>query len=302
MVWVPSCGVFVTGGRGTALKSCDSHAPDTRRRCAVLGTFLRLGCATALVFAAGAVAVTSGATEAVAQGPTSVPFSYTGGAQTWTVPTGVTSVQVTAVGAQGGGSYGGLGSQVVATIPVTPGQTLGIYVGGQDSSGTTGGYNGGGAGGYSGSDVGYGGGGASDVRLGGTTLADRVVVAGGGGGIGSYGAPTKAPGARVARSVRPRPATTGAARAQGAAGAPTAPVAPAAPAPALGRRARSAPAVPVLRPPTAAGVEAAVTTAAVGAARARARSRAGAAAVRTTSSRLPRQWRTTPVIPPAAAR
>ncbi len=41
-------------------------------------------------------------------------FSYTGAVQTWTVPAGVTSVQVSAIGAQGGDSYGGLGSEVVA--------------------------------------------------------------------------------------------------------------------------------------------------------------------------------------------
>ncbi len=75
-------------------------------------------------------------------------------------------------------------AEVVATVPVTPGPGHVVVVGGAGRPVATGGYNGGRAGGYSGSDIGYGGGGASDVRLGGTTLADRVVVAGGGGGIG----------------------------------------------------------------------------------------------------------------------
>ncbi len=42
----------------------------------------------------GIVALLSGTSEfARADGPTTVTFSYTGAAQTWTVPTGVTSVQ-----------------------------------------------------------------------------------------------------------------------------------------------------------------------------------------------------------------
>ncbi len=108
-------------------------------------------------------------------------FDYTGGAQSFVVPTGVTSVVVTAYGAQGGAGYstGGLGGSVTATIAVTPGETLGIYVGGQGSS-PNGGFNGGGTGG---SNVG-GGGGASDVRQGGSAAANRVIVAGGGGGGG----------------------------------------------------------------------------------------------------------------------
>ena len=56
------------------------------------------------------------------------------------------------------------GGRVHAVIPVTPGETLVVYVGG-DATGSTGGFNGGadgGAGSYSAD--GYGGGGASDVR------------------------------------------------------------------------------------------------------------------------------------------
>lgn len=121
-------------------------------------------------------------------------FNYTGAAQTWVVPPGVTSVRVDVRGAQGGqGFYGGLGGQggrVQATIPVTPNETLYILVGGRGHFGDvgyTGGYNGGGLGcAYGG---GAGGGGASDIRRGGSTLTHRVVVAagGGGGGIGGAG-------------------------------------------------------------------------------------------------------------------
>jgi PKD repeat protein len=122
-------------------------------------------------------------------------FSFTGGVQTWTVPQGVTSISVDIRGARGGQGYntisgyseGGMGGRVQAVIPVTPGEVLNIYVGGQGTNGTSGtgtfagGYNGGGSGYYRAG----GGGGASDMRRGGTGLADRIIVAGGGGG-GSY--------------------------------------------------------------------------------------------------------------------
>jgi len=120
-----------------------------------------------------------------------VIFNYTGGQQTWVVPAGVTSVSVDARGASGGvgagwgGSPGGggYGGRTQATITVTPGETLYIYVGGLGGTPTAG-YNGGGAGWdiYCGS--GGGGGGASDVRKGGLVLGNRVIVAAGGAGGG----------------------------------------------------------------------------------------------------------------------
>ena len=119
-------------------------------------------------------------------------FSFTGAIQTFTVPVGVTSVVIAAHGAEGGaggsnGAGSGLGGLVTATLAVTAGSTLNIFVGGQGGTGTfigsgAGGFNGGGAGG--GGSLAGGGGGASDVRRGGVALSDRVVVAGGGGGAG----------------------------------------------------------------------------------------------------------------------
>jgi trimeric autotransporter adhesin len=116
-------------------------------------------------------------------------FEYTGTAQTFKVPAGVTSIGITATGGSGGAGYGysgshsapgGLAGRVKATIAVTPGQRLSIFVGGDGSHG---GYNGGGI-----SEESYGiGGGASDVRQGGDGLNDRVVVGAGGGGGGSDG-------------------------------------------------------------------------------------------------------------------
>jgi hypothetical protein len=119
-------------------------------------------------------------------------FKYTGHRQTFEVPAGVTAIKVRAFGASGGGStggygqesMGGVGGSVKATIPVTPGEKLAVFVGGEGT--TAGGFNGGGNGGstqVSGGNGG-GGGGASDVRQGGDGLANRVVVVGGGGGGG----------------------------------------------------------------------------------------------------------------------
>lgn len=128
------------------------------------------------------VAVT-GAMPAASAAPTTVDFTFTGSTQTWTVPAGVTSVDATLCGAQGSaidGTAGGLGARVATTLAVTPGEVLVIEVGGAGSN-TTGGYNGGGDGGPNG---GVGGGGATDVRQGGSSLADRVLVAGGGGATG----------------------------------------------------------------------------------------------------------------------
>jgi Glycine rich protein len=95
-------------------------------------------------------------------------FTYTGSAQSFKVPAGVTSITVDAIGAAGAGVAGGLGGRVRTTIPVTAGQTLTIYVGGKGSTssgGSRGGFNGGANGGSGlGSNASGGGGGASDVR------------------------------------------------------------------------------------------------------------------------------------------
>ena len=84
--------------------------------------------------------------------------SLTGNVQSFTVPVGYSFITIYAYGAQGGkcttcnGSpVGGLGGVVEATVSVTPGQVLFVYVGGMglgSPSGTSdaGGYNGGGSG------------------------------------------------------------------------------------------------------------------------------------------------------------
>lgn len=72
-------------------------------------------------------------------------FYFTGGPQTWTAPQNIQNgtVTITINGGGGGGASGGLGGQVSFTLPVVPGQTLGIYVGSQGQTytyNTEGGY------------------------------------------------------------------------------------------------------------------------------------------------------------------
>ncbi len=126
----------------------------------------------------GAVVLTAGTATGGSQN-----FNYTGSQQTFVVPAGITELNIRAAGASGGstGSSGGTGANIESSIPVTPGETLYIYVGGTTAT-NTGGWNGGGNGN---SATTRGGGGASDIRRGGNALADRVVVAGGGGGRGT---------------------------------------------------------------------------------------------------------------------
>jgi glycine rich protein/type IX secretion system substrate protein/PKD domain-containing protein len=135
-------------------------------------------------------------------------FAYTGSVQYFVVPSCVDTVLVDVIGAEGGGTTGfqscdatqfagGKGGRVQAKVPVTSGDTLFLYVGGMGTDNyanqagiTAGGWNGGGDG-FNTTQYTYyggaGGGGASDIRLNGTTLNDRIAVAGAGGGSGTDG-------------------------------------------------------------------------------------------------------------------
>lgn len=105
---------------------------------------------------------------------------------TWETPPGVRFLDAYAEGAEGGfrGAEGGI---VEGGLPVDGEETLYMYVGGQGER-PSGGFNGGGDGGTgepnSGSVDAGGGGGASDIRRGGDSLDDRVLVAAGAGGGG----------------------------------------------------------------------------------------------------------------------
>lgn len=134
-------------------------------------------------------------------------FYNSPGIYTYVVPSGVTKIEVDCVGAAGGAAqsyYGSTftpvsaskGGRVQCTLSVNPNQFIYLYVGGQGESGDfssgsgsywtlEGGFNGGGTGSVAQDWLGAtcaAGGGASDLRIGGTALTNRVVVAGGGGG------------------------------------------------------------------------------------------------------------------------
>ena len=144
-----------------------------------------------------------------------ITIPYTGAAQTIALPRGINTVGVACYGASGGGNNGSssynenfpgyaYGIYPLNNAPLTIYAYVGgkgtSYNGGGSGSGTNaGGFNGGGNGSYAGntSTGGYGsagGGGATDVRIGGTALSNRVIVAGGAGGrsggIGGKGAYT----------------------------------------------------------------------------------------------------------------
>lgn len=141
---------------------------------------------------------------AVAAQAATQTFDYTGGEQTFTVPAGVTSVELAAIGGHGGSAAasggaaapaasGGAAAQVTGTLNVTPGETLYVEVGGNGANGNPNGGGSSAAGGFNGgAPGGAGGGGSSDVRTSpraqGLSPEDRLIVAAGGGGSGQSGA------------------------------------------------------------------------------------------------------------------
>ena len=138
-----------------------------------------LGRVVSGITAVCAAAMVSLAASAAAQAATTKSYA-TAGEYSFTVPAGVSSLHVVAVGGTGGssnGSPGGEGADVTANLSVTAGQTLYLEVGGNGPSASNA----------------AGGGGASDIRqspasAGPSSLASRLLVAAGGGGAGdSFG-------------------------------------------------------------------------------------------------------------------
>ncbi|TIC86391.1 Ig-like domain-containing protein [Nocardioides sp. GY 10127] len=178
------------------LSACLSAALPAGRTARLLRRGVALACASGgLAVVVVGTPLTAPATAAT----TTVTATFTN--SSWTVPAGITSVHVRAVGASGGstfydGTRGGSGAVVETDLAVSPGDVLTAHVGGAGaagsySSGGSGGSNGGAA---AGSWTSGGGGGASDLRLDGDALADRVVVAAGGGGAAFYGSGSAAGG------------------------------------------------------------------------------------------------------------
>lgn len=123
-------------------------------------------------------------------------FTATGAYQSYTVPTGVSAVDVELWGAGGGTlqppAFGGAGAYVLGRLAVTPGESLRIIVGvagsGRGGAASVADASGGGGAGFLGSaTAGAGGGGRSAVqKYIGAVWTDVVVAGGGGGGCYSY--------------------------------------------------------------------------------------------------------------------
>jgi len=157
-------------------------------------------------------------------------FNYTGGNQSWRVPTAVTNATFYLIGAGGGGGAGnavygdgGGGGFVSGAYAVTAGSTLTIIVGeGGGGKATTGAatpatFGGGGIGSsYGGMSNSYAsGGGRSAIRLSGAATDLATAAGGGGGGYGGCGA---GGGGDTGGSGAPNPATGGTQSAGGAGG------------------------------------------------------------------------------------
>ncbi len=119
-----------------------------------LGRYVLSSCvAIALLAGCGRSQLPSGASPDAAtrfDNADSQTFHYTGKEQQFKVPPGVHKINVEAWGAAGAESdvAGGNGGRVSATIPVTPGEKLFVFVGGA-ASGAKGGFDGGADGGIS---------------------------------------------------------------------------------------------------------------------------------------------------------
>jgi hypothetical protein len=139
----------------------------------------------------GSSLVPAGGTKALVATSTAPKVEITVAEYAFTVPAGVTTLHVVAVGGHGGNTGGTAGRGQLATtdIAVTPGERLYANVGGNGRDGVDGGqggFNGGGDGNFAG-----GGGGASDLRtssrVNGLAPDTRFLIAAGGGGEGSSG-------------------------------------------------------------------------------------------------------------------
>jgi len=177
--WTAPEGSTVAMGQGSAAVTID-FGPNPGQLCVSVND----GCADSAPTCVD-IQISGGA-------PGAQTFTYTGQPQNFTVPACVSAVTVEAWGAEGAQAkccdnsflLGGKGGYVKATVLVTPGEQLGLYVGGKGVSQGAGGFNGGGPR----STWAGGGGGATDVRKGGNALNNRIIVAGGG-GAGNCGCP-----------------------------------------------------------------------------------------------------------------
>lgn len=186
---------------------------STRLSAVLLGAVASL-----LTFAAPA-----GATRLV----TNLTFDAAKPTQTWTVPAQANTARITIWGAQGGGGTGALaggmgGSAAITFSTLTPGQVYSFVLGGKGADSafvpdvSAGGFNGGGRG----ANNAWGGGGRTDLSVGG----ERIAVAGGGGGGGgcALGSTTGGAGGGLTGTVGAKSGCGGSGSSQGQPGTQTA--------------------------------------------------------------------------------
>jgi hypothetical protein len=197
-------------------------ASDRRIRASLAGRRPVISAVAASVLAAGGLGAVGLAAQpasaaplpgcgaaVISAGTATVTCPYTGAAQYFTVPQGVSQATVTLYGAQGGASVvndtggaapgtepGGLGAEVTAVLTVSTGTVFQVNAGqGGGSNDSASSFNGGGPGGGGAGD----GGGATDIRIpapdGSYPVTSSVLVAaGGGGGALPAGVPSGAGG------------------------------------------------------------------------------------------------------------
>ncbi|HEX2066160.1 MAG TPA: hypothetical protein VHI93_05040, partial [Candidatus Thermoplasmatota archaeon] len=162
----------------------------TRRRLAAMvrGAARRLALGTLLTAVASVALPTLSPPPAAAWTGGSTTFNCTASQQTYTIPAGVTILNIQVWGAQGGGANGGKGAWMEGSVVVSPGGTLKVQVGCRPG-GSIGGWPDGG----NGASDSYGGGGTSGVWL---ADGQMLMMAAGGGGAGNGGA-AGGPGTRL---------------------------------------------------------------------------------------------------------
>lgn len=201
---VTPTGLTYTANPGTTNDNFAIMVDDGAGGTAVMTVILTVNAGPSLTLGAmpsvcrGVTSATLSFTDLANVGPDTVVIN-TVGSHNWTVPVNVTSVKFDVMGASGGNddysgaSIPGKGGRVQGMLSVAPGTNLNINVGGVGSDGSplgaAGGFNGGGDAYHYYFGCGGAGGGASDIRVGGTGLANRKVVAGGGGGGGADNTP-----------------------------------------------------------------------------------------------------------------
>lgn len=162
--WTVPNGAAVTVGQGTAAVKI-KHGNNNGQVCVTYSD----GCANSKPSCVDIVLGGVGM-------PGQKVFAATGQVENFVVPQCITSMKITAFGAQGGSADGGKGARMVGTFVVTPGETLGVAVGKRGVANSCGG-----------APASGGGGGGSFVWHDNNKTEPMIAAGGGGGGNTNWG-------------------------------------------------------------------------------------------------------------------